>query len=102
MQLKYNQHLRICVNKLRMYPVLDIIIDEIDIDSRIRFLLSLYKQKLKDPNESLMTIGSSAASENVKLKDKRKFRLRKERLNQLAPHLANEIGRTIVALRYFH
>lgn len=67
--------------------------DEIDIESCIRLLLSIYKQKLKDPDEDVCPTDQSQAEEQ-----KSRPTNNRNCTNQLAPPLTTSICQSILAL----
>lgn len=106
----FTDHLKISAQKLRMNSILNIEIDmqetvvidsekesrtdEVDVESCTRLLLSLYKQKFKDPNENLASSPDLVPNQQ----QQRQKSNSKSRSNQLAPPLATAICQSVLAL----
>lgn len=112
-QSGFSHFLKVSAQKLRMNAILNVEMDlqetvvieneqdnrfgEVDTESCVRLLLSIYKQKLKDPNENLV---SPARNEQTTSQVEQKSRksTAKNKPNQLAPPLATSICQSILAL----
>lgn len=108
----FSNHLKISAQKLRMNSILNVEIDmqetvvidseresrsdEVDVESCIRLLLSIYKQKFKEPNENIVSPASPDLAPNEQ--QQRLKSNSKSRSNQLAPPLATAICQSVLAL----
>lgn len=115
----FNHYLKVPAQKLRMSSILNaelnmqdtVVIDddqsslrpdEVDVESCIRLLLSIYKQKLKEPNEDIFNNQSELASNsnNQQRQQQQKSHQSnvKDQPNQLAPPLTTAICQSMLAL----
>lgn len=72
--------------------------DDVDVESCIRLLLSIFKQKLKDPNETLCSPAQLDRSDQVKnnTETSSQQQVKNKLPNQLAPPLATTICQSIL------
>lgn len=116
----FSNYLRIPAQKLRMNSILNleigmqetVIIDndqndtsfkseEVDVESCIRLLLTIYKQKIKDPSESLISAKDSSTGLMVMNQStplRSQTSIKDSRANQLAPPLTSTIAESVLAL----
>lgn len=108
----FSDHLKISAQKLRMNSILNVEVDmqetvvvdneeesrsdEVDVESCIRLLLSIYKQKFKEPNENF--VSPSPLDQTSSQQHQRQKSSSKNRSNQLAPPLATAICQSVLAL----